>query len=158
LPFEDASFDVVLSNHVIEHVGDEHVQRDHLRELKRVLRNDGIAYLAVPSRWMLVEPHFRLPLLSWLPMPLAHAYVRLTGKGMHYDCLPLTCGRIERMLAASGFAWRQRTGDALRLTFELENPAAPLYRYGLRHVPDGVYTAIRRMFPTLIYTLAPLPC
>jgi hypothetical protein len=58
------------------------------------------------------------------------------------------------MLAEAGFAWRQHTGDALRLTFELERPDAPLYRYGLRKVPDTVYTAIRRVFPTLIYTLS----
>jgi len=157
LPFADASFDVVVTNHVIEHVGDENAQRAHLREVRRVLRNEGVAYLAVPNRWMLVEPHFKLPLLSWLPMSLSHAYVRLAGKGTHYDCRPLTCGRLERLLAESGFAWRQRTAEALRLTFELERPDAPLYRYGLRHVPDAMYSVARRVFPTLIYTLAPLP-
>lgn len=157
LPFEDASFDVVITNHVIEHVGNESAQREHLREVRRVLRDDGIAYIAVPSRWMLVEPHFKLPFLSWLPMSLSHAYVRLARKGTHYDCRPLTCPRLETMLADSGFAWRQHAGDALRLTFELERPNAPLYRYGLRHVPDAMYTAMRRVFPTLIYTLEPLP-
>jgi phosphatidyl-myo-inositol dimannoside synthase len=157
LPFEDASFDVVITNHVIEHVGDESAQREHLREVRRVLREDGIAYIAVPSRWMLVEPHFKLPFLSWLPSTLSHAYVRLARKGTHYDCRPLTCPCLETMLADSGFAWRQHTGDALRLTFELERPNAPLYRYGLRYVPNAMYTAVRRVFPTLIYTLEPLP-
>ena len=42
LPFADAAFDVVLTNHVIEHVGDEQAQRAHLSELSRVLRNDGV--------------------------------------------------------------------------------------------------------------------
>ena len=157
LPFDDASFDVVLSNHVIEHVGDEAAQRAHLREMRRVLRDDGAAYIAVPNRWMLVEPHFKLPFLSWLPMRLSHAYVRLAGKGTHYDCRPLACPPLEAMLADSGFAWRQRTGDALRLTFELERPDSTLYRRGLRHVPDAMYAAMRRVFPTLIYTLSPLP-
>ena len=157
LPFDDADFDVVLTNHVIEHVGDASAQASHLAEIHRVMKPDGIGYLAVPNRWMLVEPHFKLPFLSWLPMPLSHAYVRLAGKGTHYDCRPLACGRIERMLADSGFAWRQHAGDGLRLTFELENPGAPLYRHGLRHVPDAVYSVVRRAFPTLIYTLAPLP-
>jgi len=157
LPFDDASFDVVLTNHVIEHVGDERAQRAHLHEVRRVLRDDGVAYLAVPNRWMLVEPHFRLPFLSWMPMPMSHAYVRLAGRGTHYDCRPLTCTRIERMLADNGFAWTQRTSDALRLTFELERPGSPLYRHVLRRVPDGLYAAARRTFPTLIYTLAPLP-
>ena len=153
LPFAGGSFDVVLSNHVIEHVGDEQAQREHLREVCRVLCGDGVAYLAVPNRWMLVEPHFKLPFLSWLPLAPANAYVRLARKGTHYDCRPLTCGRIERMLESAGFAWRQHAGEALRLTFEIERPSAPIYRHGLRHVPDFAYAAMRRAFPTLIYTL-----
>ena len=55
LPFDDARFDVVISNHVIEHVGDEAAQHAHLREIRRVMKADGSAYLAVPNRWMLTE-------------------------------------------------------------------------------------------------------
>lgn len=154
LPFPDASFDVVVSNHVIEHVGSAQQQTRHLAEIARVLRPDGIAYLAVPSRWMLVEPHYGLPFLSWLPRLLADAYVRLAGKGSHYDCLPLTTHWIERQLDASGFSYRQRHGDALRLTFELERPTALLYRWFLKGLPEQVYVLLRRAFPTLIYTLA----
>lgn len=153
LPFADEAFDVVLSNHVIEHVGDQAAQIAHLLELHRVLRTDGVGYLAVPNRWMLVEPHFRLPFLSWLPKWLSHAYVRATGRGTHYDCLPLTCARIEPLLLTVGFSWRQHTGEALRLTYELERPDAPLYRWLLQHIPEHVFKAIRRIFPTLIYTL-----
>lgn len=47
LPFEDCFFDVVLSNHVIEHVPD---QQRHLAEIRRVLKSDGIVYLATPNR------------------------------------------------------------------------------------------------------------
>jgi ubiquinone/menaquinone biosynthesis C-methylase UbiE len=56
LPFADAVFDVVLSNHVIEHVGDVKSQGAHLAELRRVLKPGGHGYLAVPNRWMLLEP------------------------------------------------------------------------------------------------------
>lgn len=47
LPFEDAFFDVVISNHVIEHVSD---QQGHLSEVRRVLRPAGCVYLATPNR------------------------------------------------------------------------------------------------------------
>ena len=47
LPFDDASMDVVLTHHVIEHVDN---QRLHLEEIRRVLRADGFAYLATPNR------------------------------------------------------------------------------------------------------------
>lgn len=155
LPFADASFDVVVSNHVIEHVGDARQQAWHLAELARVLRPDGIGYLAVPSRWMLVEPHYRLPFLSWLPQRIADAYVRLAGKGSYYDCRPLTTRELESRLGEAGFSFVQRHGKALRLTYELERPDAPLYRWLLKLIPDAVYAALRRAFPTLIYTLTP---
>ena len=57
LPFEEASFDAVISNHVIEHVGDAQAQARHLAEIRRVMKPDGVGYLAVPNRWMLTEPH-----------------------------------------------------------------------------------------------------
>jgi len=47
LPFDDEYFDIVVSHHVIEHVQD---QRLHLREIRRVIRPDGVAYLATPNR------------------------------------------------------------------------------------------------------------
>jgi SAM-dependent methyltransferase len=47
LPFADASFDVVISNHVIEHVDDQAL---HLNEIRRVLRSGGCAYLATPNK------------------------------------------------------------------------------------------------------------
>lgn len=157
LPFADNAFDVVISNHVIEHVGDIDAQRAHLRECRRVLARDGRGYLAVPNRWMMVEPHFKLPFLSWLPRTLADAYVRMVGKGTHYDCRPLTCPALEHELHSAGFAFVQHTGDALRMTFDLERPRAPLYRWVLAPMPDAAWRALRRVFPTLIYTLARRP-
>ena len=47
LPYGDGHFDLVISHHVIEHVGD---QRLHLAEIRRVLRPGGVAYLATPNR------------------------------------------------------------------------------------------------------------
>lgn len=157
LPFADMSFDVVVSNHVIEHVGSAGNQAQHLAEIARVLRPDGIAYLAVPNRWMLVEPHYRLPFLSWLPQPLADAYVRLAGKGEYYDCLPLTTTWIEHELTAAGLAYVQRHGEALRLAFELERPRSLFYRLFLKLLPDKFYARLRGVFPTLIYTLTHAP-
>jgi SAM-dependent methyltransferase len=157
LPFGDGAFDVVVSNHVIEHVGDATQQRLHLQEMKRVLADDGVAYLAVPGRWMVVEPHYRLPFLSWLPSALADAYVRIAGKGSHYDCRPLTVGETERELEACGFAFEQQHANALRITFELENPGSRLYRRFLRPLPEGFYAMVRRLFPTLIYVVRHAP-
>jgi SAM-dependent methyltransferase len=157
LPFADASFDVVLSNHVVEHVGPPSEQLLHLLELRRVLRPGGVGYLAVPNRWMLVEPHFRLAFLSWWPEAWRTPYLRLMGKGEEYDCRPLSAPAARGLLRRAGFAFEQQCGGALRLTFELEAPRALLYRGALRWVPDWAWSLAAPVFPTLIYVLRPLP-
>lgn len=47
-PFPDESFDLCVSNFVVEHVGDP---RSHLREVKRVLRPGGAYVFRTPNRW-----------------------------------------------------------------------------------------------------------
>jgi ubiquinone/menaquinone biosynthesis C-methylase UbiE len=54
IPFNNETIDVILTNHVIEHVGEYESQLEHLNEIKRLLKN-GIAYLAVLNKWMLIE-------------------------------------------------------------------------------------------------------
>ncbi len=49
----------------------------------------GLGYIATPTRWALIEPHFTVPLLSWSPRKLLDRYVRLTGKGNVYNVDPL---------------------------------------------------------------------
>jgi ubiquinone/menaquinone biosynthesis C-methylase UbiE len=154
LPFADQAFDVVLTNHVIEHVGNERAQRAHLAELHRVLRSDGIGYLAVPNRWMLVEPHYRLAFLSWLPHALRTPYLRAMRKGELYDCEPLELGQLEHLLADTGFKYCNLCIDALRATFDIEKTQSGTAAL-LRHVPNGLLSPWRRIIPTLIYRFWP---
>jgi SAM-dependent methyltransferase len=149
LPFPDDSFDVVLSNHVIEHVGDEHQQRAHLAELKRVLRPDGVGYLAVPNRWMLVEPHYRLIFLSWLPRRWRSPYLRMSGRGSVYDCEPLQSGELDRLLRDCGFASEDLGPAALKQTFLIERPGRILTRV-VCAIPDAAIGLFARVIPTLI--------
>jgi glycosyltransferase involved in cell wall biosynthesis len=153
LPFPDAHFDVVISNHVIEHVGNENAQRNHLTELRRVLKPSGVGYLATPSRWMPVEPHYRLAFLSWLPEGWRTPYLRLRKRGQEYDCRPLTVRALEQLLRDTGFKFQQQHGRALRLNYEIENPSSLAYRAIFRNIPDTAYGMLRRIFPTLIYLL-----
>jgi SAM-dependent methyltransferase len=74
IPFDDASFDGVFMNEVIEHVAD---QKRALSEIFRVLRPGGILTLIAPNRWFPVEGHplaigskltdSPSPLIPWLP-------------------------------------------------------------------------------------------
>jgi len=130
-------------------------QRRHLAELRRVLHPEGVGYLAVPNRWQLVEPHYRLAFLSWLPQAWRTPYLRLRKRGSHYDCRPLSVPQVEALLREAGFSFAQQLGHALRLSFELERPHALAYRAVFKWLPESLYVTLRRAFPTLIYTMAP---
>lgn len=64
LPFRDNCFDVVISNHVIEHLPN---QQTHVEEIRRVLKNNGVCYLATPNRLFPREPHYTTFLMHYLP-------------------------------------------------------------------------------------------
>ena len=150
LPFADQSFDVVLSNHVIEHVSDEQAQHAYLAELHRVLRLGGVGYLAVPNRWMLVDPRHKLAFLSWLRHAWRTSYLRVVHQGDIYDCEPSLLAQLERLPKGAGFKYRNPCVDALRSTFEIERPQSTITNI-LRHVPDGVLISWHRIIPNLIY-------
>lgn len=154
LPFAADSFDVVITNHVIEHVGDVDAQHRHLAEIRRVMKPDGVGYLAVPNRWMLTEPHYQLKFLSWWPHAWRTPYLRLMHKGTFYDCEPLQKRQLERMLSTAGFRYRNICIEAWRATFEIERPHS-LGAHLLHATPDVLLKPLRRIIPTLIYQFEP---
>ena len=81
LPVADRSLDVIVFNHIYEHVVHPY---DVFTELHRVLADDGAVYLGLANRLGILEPHYRLPFLSYLPPSLADFYLRLSGRGDRY--------------------------------------------------------------------------
>ena len=152
LPFIDACFDVVISNHVIEHVGDRAAQSSHLNEIRRVMAPSGRLYLAVPNRWMVVEPHYKLPFLSWLPHALRTPYLRASGKGKFYDCEPLRRGEIELLIREAGLHGENRSIDAFRQIMAIEQGKGILATLASR-LPDALLRRLTRIIPTHIYTV-----
>ena len=74
LPFENGSFDAILSHEVLEHVIDD---RRSIEEMVRVLKSGGVILLFVPNRGYLFETHGiywrghyhfgNIPLVNYLP-------------------------------------------------------------------------------------------
>jgi SAM-dependent methyltransferase len=74
LPFPDASFDLILSHEVLEHVGDDRLA---MQEMARVLKKGGRLLLFVPNRGYPFETHGiywrgkyhfgNIPLVNYLP-------------------------------------------------------------------------------------------
>lgn len=102
LPYADASFDLVVSIAVLEHVQD--VARV-LAETFRVLRPGGYAYFEVPNNLCPFEGHYKLPWLPMMPKSLACKWVRLHGRDpgfldhLHY----MSRGIASRAFRNAGF-------------------------------------------------------
>jgi SAM-dependent methyltransferase len=147
LPFRSATFDVVLSHEVLEHVRDD---RQALAEALRVLVSGGYLVVFVPNRlypfethgfhWRGVYHEGNIPLINYLPdrwrqklAPHVRAYTAADLRHL-LDGLP---GRIEHHLQIypgydNIFARRPRLGRWLRrITYALER--TPLRALGLSH-------------------------
>lgn len=111
LPIANGALDFLMMNHVYEHVS------DHERlfaEAHRVLRPGGRAFVSAGNRFVLIEPHYRLPLLSWLPSTAANAYLRSSGRGRRYDDIRyLSYGRLQQVMSGPGFRVRDITRRAI---------------------------------------------
>lgn len=68
LPIRSGRFDVITCFEVLEHVEDD-VQV--LKEIMRVLKFNGCALITAPNRLGLVDPHYHLPFINWLPRSFA---------------------------------------------------------------------------------------
>ncbi|MBI4672658.1 MAG: class I SAM-dependent methyltransferase [Chloroflexi bacterium] len=109
LPFADASFHIVTCWDVLEHVQEP---KHLLSEIARVLDDDGIAFMTVINRFALVDPHYHLRLVNYLPRPLGEKYIELRHRAkasalrdkqklseMHY----FPYGAFEKFAAQFGF-------------------------------------------------------
>lgn len=153
LPFATGSFDIVVSNYVIEHVASDEEQAIHLREIERVLAPSGVAYLGLPNKWRLVEPHFRLPLLSWFPRSIGDRYVRLARRGTRYDCLPLSFSQARSLLEGANLRAEDITVRALRETLAVEHGGSLATRIVQRLVPDWLLRLGMPLMPVYIFLL-----
>ncbi|MFH1086067.1 MAG: class I SAM-dependent methyltransferase [Chloroflexota bacterium] len=148
LPFPDGCFDVVLSNEVLEHVGDEVAA---LGEAVRVLRPGGKLVLMVPNRLYPFETHGvywrgryhfgNVPLVNYLPdiwrnrlAPHVRAYTR---RGLTRLLAPHAGSVVVQRCIFAGYdsiaAAHPRLGRWLRrLSYALER--TPLQWLGLSHL------------------------
>ncbi|MCA9970670.1 MAG: class I SAM-dependent methyltransferase [Anaerolineales bacterium] len=148
LPFATDTFDVVLSNEVIEHVRDDAAA---VAEMVRVTRPGGRILIFCPNRWYPVEQHgiywrgaYRFgnkPLVNYLPDPLRNRLAPHVRAYTRRGLLRLTAGLPVRVLAHrrifGGYdnveARWPAVGRALkRLLYAAEK--TPLAVLGLSHV------------------------
>ena len=74
LPFEDSCFDIVIFNHVIFCLPDQYGQ---LKEIYRILKKEGLCYLASANRYFPIEGFTKLPLIHYLPNRLFRSLYKI---------------------------------------------------------------------------------
>jgi len=144
LPIPTGSIDVVVFNHIYEHVVDPDAV---MSEIVRVLAPDGSAYLGLGNKWGVIEPHYLLPFLSWLPPRLADRYVSSLGRGSAYH---------ERFRGERGL---RRMTSALTVWDYTETvlaepesfSAADVVPGPLAKLPSAAWRVARPLMPTFIW-------
>lgn len=96
LPFLDTSFDIIVCNQVFEHVRN---QDKLIAEVYRVLKLDGICYIATANKLWPLEPHTKLPFLSYLPKSIADKYIRKFRGPNEYDVFLPTYWKLRRIIS-----------------------------------------------------------
>jgi len=142
LPLKARSFDLVVCAQVYEHVPDP---ERLVAEIWRILTDKGVCFFSGPNKLSIIEAHYGLPCLHWLPPALASLYLRVTGRGHAYRERPLTHGHLQRLLR--GFTIQDYTVEMLhapdRYYCAEEIPLARV----LRHVPRAVWRALYPLLP-----------
>jgi len=144
-PFLAGTFDVIVCSQVYEHVPNLELL---IAEIYRLLKDEGICFFSGPNRWAVVEKHYNLPFLSWLPPRWAGWYVRLTGRAQEYYERPRSAKELRRAL---------KRFDVHDYTVHiLSDPA----RFALneevgvfRHVPIQVWRLLLRWAPNFNWIL-----
>jgi hypothetical protein len=96
----DNSFDIVHSNSVIEHVGDWPKIEAMAREVRRLA---PAYFIQTPNYWFPIEPHYKLPLVQYLPN-----FVRRAVTGDDPQRIRLLSARQMRRLFPDAELWRER--------------------------------------------------
>lgn len=153
LPFGDSSFDFINMSEVFEHV---HDPRKVMQEVSRTLSKGGEAYISIPNRYGLIDPHYHLVFINWMPRIIAEILINLFGKNkddvgeaglqklsdMHYR----TYHKAKKELAGYGFEVKDireikihNTYSGLKLVF-----ARVAYFFAARVYFDSMHFLIKK--------------
>jgi SAM-dependent methyltransferase len=150
LPFADDAYDVVVLHHVIEHVSDQPALLD---EVWRVLRPEGLCYFGCPNRYSLMEPHYRIPLLSWLPRPCASWIVRICRRGNGYPDHCPSYFELKRLFHK--FEVKDYSVAILKNSqqFAVADRALQLRSHLTRWIPGPALRCLLPLFPSWVFIL-----
>jgi SAM-dependent methyltransferase len=94
-----ARYDLIVLDNVLEHLPD---QPRAIAKLANALAPGGALYILVPNKLWPIEVHYKLPFLSYLPLPLANRYLKASKRGTDYTDASYapTYWRMKQLFAA----------------------------------------------------------
>ena len=142
LPFNGGQFEVIICAQVYEHVANAEKM---VAEINRVLKPGGFCFFSGPNRLEIMEEHYWLPFLSWLPHSIASAYMQIMKRGKVYDIYPLTYWQLRHLW--EGFEVYDYTLRIIRepSRFSVDDRIEK-YRL-IKFIPDWMITFLRPFYP-----------
>jgi len=92
--YKDREFDLVVSNSVIEHVGNYEQQKKMAREVQRVGK---WYFVQTPNFFFPIEPHVLLPFFQFLPRSIKPLLLWSFGLGVHKPIRLLKKREVEQL-------------------------------------------------------------
>jgi len=148
-PFRDHSFDVVICNQIYEHVPDPDKM---MEQIGRILKKDGICFFGAGNRFKIMEGHYFLPFLSWLPKPLADRYLRIAGKGTSYEERHFSYYGIRKLVR--NFKVSDYTLRIVREPDKFSFVDAPKMMKWISRLPAWLLTLLLPLAPNYMYILS----
>ncbi|HWO57429.1 MAG TPA: class I SAM-dependent methyltransferase [bacterium] len=148
MPLAANSVDAVICNQVYEHVDD---QDGLMREIHRILKPGGACYFGIGTRHVLIEGHYKLPFLSWVPHPVAHVYMKLAGKNAKYDVRLLSYRNLKKMVRNFGVI--DYTIDVIKDADRYADRSRGRLRRFVARWPMGLLRALRPVIPVHVWVL-----
>jgi SAM-dependent methyltransferase len=149
LPFDDEIFDIVICNHVYEHVPDAKILMD---EIFRILKPGGFCYFGAANRFIIIEPHYRLPFLSWFPKTVANFYLLFLGKkSPYYENLRSYYG-IKKLI--SRFSVTDYTLRIIRNPEQFNAEDVIGKKSLIRYLPESLLYLLIPIIPIYIFVLS----
>ncbi|MFA5134778.1 MAG: class I SAM-dependent methyltransferase [Patescibacteria group bacterium] len=148
LPFRNDSISVVICNQVYEHVPSSEIL---MREIYRILKENGICYFGAGNRFKVMEPHYHLPFLSWLPKSLANFYMKSVKKGEKYYENHLSYFNLKKIIAP--FTVIDYTYRVLSEPERFFNTDVVKSNSLLTKIPRRVYACLKPLSPGFIFIL-----
>jgi 2-polyprenyl-3-methyl-5-hydroxy-6-metoxy-1,4-benzoquinol methylase len=149
IPFPDESFDVLICSQVYEHAPSLSLL---VQEIRRVLKTGGIVFFSGPNRWAVMEEHYHLPFLSWLPKAWADHYVRWSGRASEYYESPRSAAELRSALV--GFTIHDLTPEIFRHPEQYAmEPEVGVLKYAACCVPVWIWKRFGNIVPNFNWLL-----